>query len=226
MTRKILQNIFPSCIFRKIFLPALCLMCFTFPAFAQGDVTFVGNDNIGLDIAFQLGAVRTQEGLGCGTIGIGGRVGYYLGSIVFIDGGFLHEPINFQGITTSKTAVLGGVRLGTIFDDWIGVFAKARAGMLRLHNHSMEWATETGTGIITPAPPPNYVSVGKEYYPVIDIGVIVERYFERNFFVRMDIGNWIIPFGDRVAYSSEHNDYRRAGTKHNFAMEFGMGFRF
>jgi len=208
----------------------LCLFCFIFPVFAQGDITFVGNDNIGMDVTFQFGGVRTQEALGNGVIGIGGRVGYYLGSIVFIDVGFLHEPVTFkgwgQGSPASKTAVLGGVRLGTIFDDWIGVFAKARAGALQLDLKRTEWPSGTTTGIITPAPPPNYVSERKEVYPVIDIGIIVERYLERNFFVRLDIGTWIIPFGDKIAYSSEHNDYRRVGTKSNFAIEFGMGFRF
>jgi len=48
---------------------------------------------------------------------------------------------------------------------------------------------------------------------------------ERNFFVRMDIGSWIIPFGDRMANSPDRGVFR-VGTKHNFAMELGMGFRF
>ena len=223
---RILQSIF-----RKIFLPALCLLCFAFPAVAQGDVTFLGGDNIGLDVSFQFGGVRTQDALGTSVIGIGGRVGYYLGSIVFIDAGFLHEPVSFQGFDTAKTAVLGGFRVGTIFDDWIGVFAKARVGALQIHKYRREWMPmlETGDGTIIQVPPnSNYyhVSEGKDRYPVIDIGIIVERYLERNFFVRMDVGSWIIPFGDRMAYSSEHNDHRRAGTRHNFAIEFGLGFRF
>ena len=206
----------------------LCLLCFTFPAFARGDVSFVGRDDIGLDLSFQfLGAIRTQDALGTGVIGIGGRAGYYLGSIVFIDAGFLHEPVSFQGFAQSRTVVLGGFRFGTIFDDWIGVFAKTRVGALQRDLKRMEWPPETGTGTVTRAPRrPKYVSERKETYPVIDVGIIVEHHWERNVFVRMDIGTWIIPFGDKVAYSSSHNDYRRAGTKSNFAMEFGFGFRF
>ena len=196
-------------IFRKTFLLALCFFCFAFPVFAQGDVTFVGDDDIGLDVSFQFGAVRAKTGVYDGVTVVGGRVGYYLGSIVFLDGAVYHkfnggltEPYNNE-----KMAVLGGVRLGTIFDDWIGVFAKARAGTFGVNteNSDMESA--------------------KSLYPVFDIGVIVERYFERNIFVRMEIGDWIIPFGD-AKIRSVYGDYSRLGTTHNFAMEFGLGFRF
>ena len=100
------------------------------PAFAQGDVSFVGSDIIGMDVSFQIGSIKTPIGIYNGTGVIGGRVGYYLGSIVFLDGEILQK---FAGCIAEpcyneKMTILGGVRLGTIFDDWVGVFAKARAG--------------------------------------------------------------------------------------------------
>ena len=222
-----LRNKAPRCILRKIILPVLCLFCFTLPAFAQGDVTFVGRDNIGVDVSFQFGGARTQMALGDSVAGIGGRVGYYLGSIVFLDAEVLHEPDSFKEGWDKKTIALGGFRFGTIFDDWIGVFAKARAGAFLYYEGTPEWPepeTSDSTGIrpYNPRPNVNYV---KETYPVIDIGVVVERYFERNFFVRMDIGDWIIPFGNNEANSAYGHPYR-LGTTHNFAFEIGLGFRF
>jgi len=206
---------------KKFILCILCTFCFALPAFAQGDVSFVGSDIIGMDVSFQLSAVKTPIGIYNGTGGIGGRVGYYLGSIVFLDGEILQK---FSGCivelcSNEKMTILGGVRLGTIFDDWIGVFAKARAGA---YGFNAEDKSET-------------ITDKKNFYPVFDIGVIVERYFERNFFIRFDIGDWIIPFGDTkiVNYDWPANDllppsanYTRIGTKHNMAFEFGFGFRF
>ena len=222
-----LRNKAPRCILRKIILAALCLFCFTFPVFSQGDVTFVGRDNIGMDVSFQFGVIKfdnverapdiwAYNGAGF----IGGRVGYYLGSIVFLDTeviqkfcGCIAEPC-----FNEKTTILGGVRLGTIFDDAIGVFAKARAGAFGFNAEGKNVTSE------------------KSFYPVFDIGVIVERYFEKNFFVRFDIGDWIIPFGDtKIVYTDYGpepdylpigNHYTRMGTKHHFAYEIGLGFRF
>jgi len=211
----ILQNIPHCCILRKILPPVLCLFCFVFPAFAQGDVTFVGSGNIGMDVSFQFGGTSTQTTLGDSVKSIGGRAGYYLGSVVFLDAEALHEPDSFNEGWNKKTIVLGGFRFGTIFDDGIGVFAKARAGAFLYYQGTPEWLEpeiNDTKGIRRYNPRPN-VSYVKETYPVIDIGVVVERYFERNFFVRVDIGDWIIPFGNM-------------GTTHNFAFEFGLGFRF
>jgi hypothetical protein len=215
-------------IFRKTFLLALCFFCFAFPAFAQGDVTFVGDDDIGLDLSFQFVATRSgPDAYNEAVLGVGGRVGYYLGSIVFLDVEALHQPSSFSENWNKKTIVLGGFRFGTIFDDWIGVFAKARAGAFFHYEGIPEWPEiniNSVPGIIpwNPRPP---LTFEKETYPVIDIGVVIERYFEKHFFVRMDIGDWIIPLGNKEANSMDGRPYR-VGTTHNFAVEFGLGFRF
>jgi hypothetical protein len=53
--------------------------------------------------------------------------------------------------------------------------------------------------------------------------------------MRFDVGDWIIPFGDtKIAhYDWPGNEpepigatYTRVGTKHHFAFEIGLGFRF
>jgi len=123
----------------------MCLLCFAFPAVAQGDISFVGKDSIGIDISFQIGAVRTQEALDDNVTAIGGRVGYHLGSIFFLDGEILHQPetkqkiydldsgVGSYGLGNQKTIILGGIRLGNVFDDKIGVFFKrepARLGLM------------------------------------------------------------------------------------------------
>jgi len=200
----------------------LCLLCFTFPAFAQGDVSFVGRDNIGMDVSFQLNTVTIPTGAFRGLGGIGGRVGYYLGSFVFLDGEILQQ---FTGClveicNNEKVTILGGARFGTIFDDSIGVFAKARVGA---------FGFRAKYDVISE----------KSFYPVFDIGIIVERYYNNNFFTRIDLGNWIIPFGDTKVLTYElgqpdeqgnipvtGTNYTRIGTKHNFAVGLGLGFRF
>jgi len=230
---KILPNISLCCAYKKTVLPVFCLLCFTFPVFAQGDITFMRDDIIGIDMSVQLGATRTSSDvLNCGVLGVGARTGYYLGSIVFLDGEILHEPGKFSECGTKKTAVLGGFRFGTIFDNKYGIFAKARAGALWLNPiEDMELIPETdNSGVIHRGKGKFRVVYGNEVYPVVDIGVIVERYFELNrggkkFFVRFDIGDWVIPFGNKEAHSIYGDSYR-AGTTHNLATEFGLGFRF
>jgi hypothetical protein len=205
----------------------LCFLFLSVPAFAQGDVTFVGKDNIGLDVAFQLGAIGSGQDANELTVldgigGIGGRVGYYLGSFVFLDGEVLHKFSGclFEPCSNEKPTILGGIRLGTVFDDWIGVFAKARAGAFGFNSENRYTTLESA----------------KKFYPVFDIGIMVERYFENNFFIRVDIGDWIIPFGDTKIVHTEYGpepdflpvgtNTTRIGTTHNFAFEFGFGFRF
>jgi hypothetical protein len=217
---KILPNMILHCVFRKVFLCILCFLSFAFPAFAQSDVAFIGDDRIGMDISFQFGNVDTKTVLGDGIGGIGGRVGYYLGYNVFLDGEIFYQPEGLFGLFgdhgISKTIVFGGMRIGTIFNNTIGVFAKTRTGTIRLNAKTYGLVPE------------------KNLYPIIDVGVIGEYYFKRNYFIRIDLGDWIIPFGDtKTPYpavtkpSPESPDtYTRIGTKHNFALEFGLGFYF
>jgi len=194
----------------KNFSYILCFLCFTLPAFAQGDVTFTSDDAIGLDVSFQIGGIRTPEALS-GMFGFGARAGYYLGSIVFLDGEILYKPNGWEEhnshIPTDQMIILGGGRFEIISDDMIGIFAKARAGAFRFHSEF---------SLLEPA---------KDIYPVVDIGIIIERYFKRNFFLRFDIGDYIIPFGDAKAHDIYGEEYRM-GTRHNFAVGFGLGFRF
>ena len=59
--------------------------------------------------------------------------------------------------------IFDGVGFATIFDDIVGVFAKARTGAF--------WFNSGSTNL-TPE---------KNVYPIINISVIVERYFEKIF---------------------------------------------
>jgi len=217
MTLKtILKKIFLHCISPKTISLILYLFCFTFQTFAQSNVTFIGGDNVGLDVSLQFGGVETKIGSYGGVSGIGGRVGYYLGSIVFLDGEIFQQ---FAGSLVEnrwqneKTTILGGVRLGTIFDG-IGVFAKARAGAFGFNAKD------------------KHVISGKDFYPVFDVGGIAEYYFNKKIFLRFDAGDWIIPFGDTKIINDygpgpEYSpNYVRLGTKHSFAYEIGFGFRF
>lgn len=203
------RNIMSSFIFRKILQCALCLLCFAFPAFAQRGNTYAGDDIIGVDVSFQIGGIRQNEKLNQGIVGIGGRAGYYLGSGIFLDGEIFHNPEKLVEGYSAKTSVLAGLRFGTVFDGEIGVFAKVRAGALMLKAEEFYLRPKDNNDI----------------HPVIDLGIVLERYFQRNFFIRLDVGDYIIPFGNTEA-PSMYGDYYRLGTVHNLATEFGLGFHF
>ena len=180
------------------------------------------NDAIGIDVAFQVSAIKLYTDSSSvfheRYVGIGGRVGYYLGKNTFLDGEISYEPrgIFATNARTIKTIILGGARLG-IWNDVFGIYAKARAGTINF---------EEGSPHISPS---------KNAYPLFDVGIIGERYFERNFFVRFDIGYNVIPFGDAeyvhlitigdTEYIN-HPKEGRVGTKHYSAASFGFGFRF
>ena len=87
----------------------LFLSCLTLPAFPQGEVSFADDDIIGVDVAFQIGGTKAHSAQsllgGRNIVGIGGRVGYHLGSIVFLDGEILHEPKALRA-DEEKTVVL------------------------------------------------------------------------------------------------------------------------
>ena len=204
-SQRVLRNILSYCNYKKIIRHIACFLCFTTLAVA-------GDDIIGIDASFQFGGVRTSS-LDDGIIGFGGRAGYYLGSIVFLDGEIFHEPEKLKA-AAKKTIVLGGLRLGTVFDDTIGVFGKARFGTIKFDAKSQGLLPEDA-----------------DFHPVIDLGIIIERYYQRNFFIRLDVGDYIIPFGDtktpiRDGTDTPGNLYHRLGTTHNPAIEFGMGIRF
>jgi len=195
----------------------LFFLCFAFPAFAQGNGTFIDNDIIGVDVAFQIGGTHKSSLHAHNMTGIGGRVGYRLGSIIFLDGEILHEPKGLRA-SDEQTVVLGGIRLGTIFDDTVGIFAKMRAGAFRINAED------------------NYLMSEKDFHPIVDYGIIAEYYVPfnnrptRKLFTRFDVGGWMVPFGNTLVlsdYESDHSPiYKRLGTQHFFAIEVGLGVRF
>jgi hypothetical protein len=97
--------------------------------FLAASTAYAKDDIIGIDGSFQLGIFDLNNSVSEKPIGLGGRVGYYLSSIFFLDAEMMHFPQNPSG-NFGETLVLGGLRVGTIFDR-IGVYAKARSGMIR-----------------------------------------------------------------------------------------------
>jgi len=199
----------PCNTFKSVLQGSLCLFCFIIPAFAQQDITFTSDNIIGVDVSLQIATIRKSNRLNQGIIGIGGRAGYYLGSVIFLDGEIFHEPEKLVEGYSKKTSVLGGFRFGSIIDDELGVFVKVRAGALMLKADDYNLQPNENNNI----------------HPVVDLGIILERYFQRNFFLRLDIGDYIVPFGNTKTLSI-YGDHYRLGTTHNLALEFGLGFRF
>lgn len=100
---------------------------------------------------------------------------------------------------------MGGIRSGMEFYS-VGIFGKARAGVIHFGGRQFHPRMETLT------------------HPAVDIGLIFEYFHSRHLFMRMDIGDCIIPFGG-VSYL-RGNGPTNLQTTHNLQLDFGIGVRF
>jgi hypothetical protein len=157
------------------------------------------------DASFQIAVLDMREHIGEKPLGVGGRFGYGLTGLVNLDGGLVHFPEDPSG-NFGETLGLAGVRIGKRFDTF-GVFAKARAGAINFGGRASD------------------LRLSDTMHPAFDLGTMLEFYAKKNFFVRLDLGDCIIPFGN-TTYPSAEGQPIRLGIKHNLLMEFGLGFRF
>ena len=157
------------------------------------------------DASFQLSVLDMREDLGEKPLGVGGRFGYRLSSLLHLDGGLSYFPEDPSG-NFGEVLGLGGVRVGKQFES-IGVFAKARAGAIKFDGKAFS------------------SRLSDKVHPAFDLGVMLEYYMRRSLFVRMDIGDCIIPFRD-ATYLSPYGETLSLGTKHYLLAEFGVGIRF
>ena len=80
------------------------------------------------DAAFQVSFLNLNRSPGEYPVGIGGRFGYRLPSLLYLDGEALHFPENPSG-NFGETLVLGVIRSGMEFYS-TGIFGKSRAGII------------------------------------------------------------------------------------------------
>jgi hypothetical protein len=173
--------------------------------FWTGNIVYAQNEEIPkFDVSFQVSFLNMNASLGEYPLGIGGRFGYRLSPLLYLDGEALHFPENPSG-NFGETLVLGGIRSGLEFYS-MGIFGKVRAGAIHFGGRQFDSRMDDLT------------------HPAIDLGVIYEYFHSRHFFVRMDLSDCIIPFGG-VSYLDVDGPHD-LDTTHNFWLDLGIGMRF
>lgn len=169
------------------------------------DTGYAQNEEIPkFDAAFQVSFLNLNRSLGEYPVGIGGRFGYRFSSFLYLDGEALYFPENPAG-NFGETLILGGIRSGMEFYS-IGIFGKVRAGTVHFGGRQFHSRMDVLT------------------HPAVDLGAIFEYFHNRHFFVRMDLGDCIIPFSGTSYIGA--NGLNNLGTTHNLWLDFGIGIRF
>ncbi len=161
------------------------------------------------------------EGLGEIPGAVGGRCLYNLNDYLAVDGEVDYFPNTTRrgrsplpGVRSevtwphSETEVLAGLRAGFRFEGvGIGLFAKARPGIIRLTDYQTRWLTN-----------PDKV------HGALDLGATIELYPASRVVIRFDLGKVFIPLGDR--YVSVDRTVTAPVPSWNLQGGVGFAFRF
>jgi len=150
------------------------------------------------DRRWELGAqwlIADFEALGEVPGGFGGRCVYNLSDYLAVDSEIDYFPdytrkssrlsplfpVIRAGITRphGETEAVAGLRAGLRFGG-VGIFAKARPGIVRLTDHQVRWLTDSG-----------------KIRGALDLGAAVELYPSTRLVIRIDLGGLYMPLGDR-----------------------------
>ena len=158
--------------------------------------------------------------------GVGGRFGYNLADWIGIDSEFNYFPVKDTtqciGIVDNRgiripcssgdgghfgeTEVFAGVKTG-IRTERVGIFAKVRPGFIHFTDRQhME-----------------YFNNPSQWRFALDVGGVVEIYFNRAAAIRIDFGETLINFG---GYRSMAGYPSQKSTNHGFQGGIGLMFRF
>src|ERR1041385_3473572 len=172
----------------------LCLSCLV----SQAQTKIVSDEKVpSYEIGGQVFASGSRD-LGYGG-GLGGRFTYNLNNYVAFD-----SEVDFflpdEG-PPYATQGLFGIKAGK-HTKHVGVFAKVRPGFQT-----------------------NFVVNQREQAQfALDVGGVAEFYPNRHLVLRLDAGDVMIPFGNKVV--GEGLFTHRLGTTHNFQASLGVGIRF
>lgn len=173
--------------------------------------------------------------------GFGGRIGYNLngnfaleGEVNFFPGaGSFSQPEAFSGGNTIEG--LFGLKAGQRFDK-IGIFGKARPGLLYVTKGDLQPIPDTGCITIFPPPAGCFETRSKTSF-AFDLGGVVELYPTKRTLIRFDLGDTIVRLAERnvsgifnppAGLSPSRLVVVRvpAETTHNLQVSAGLGFRF
>jgi len=152
--------------------------------------------------------------------GIGGRYAFNFNKYLALDAEANFFPANhlFNEEFGQKMQSFIGVRAG-IRKKKIGVFAKARPGVM--------WFGEfSSRGSCSATPSGSVCGVAHEKDFAMDVGGIVEFYPVDRFIVRVDVGDTIIRYPERLVATFPTPVLVPAATKNNFQLSLGVGWRF
>lgn len=172
--------------------------------FCAAGMAYTQDNSYKFDASLQLAVLDMADPIGEKPLGLGGRFGYHLSSLLRLDGEVMYFPENPSG-NFGETLALGGVKIGKEIDS-VGIFAKVRPGVINFGGRHFD------------------SRMSEKIHPALDLGVTLKYYARRQFFLRMDIGDLIVPFRG-TPYQSVR-DLTSLGTTHSLLAEFGLGIRF
>lgn len=183
----------------RIFGTLLILFLFSFESFAQ-------TDEHPIEVGGFLTTIDLNDSVGEKPLGIGGRFAYNFTDNFAFDSEVAYFPENPSG-NFGQTVAVAGVRAG-VRGEKFGAFAKVRPGVIRFGGDAFRARN------------------GSQSNFALDVGGVLEYYPSARVIVRVDLGDTIIPFGDKTINSPLPPFTIRPGTTHNFQSSFGVGFRF
>lgn len=141
-------------------------------------------------------------------VGVGGRFHYNFHRAVALDTEVSYFPQDPSG-NFGETLALFGARAGKRWDQ-IGVFAKARAGVIHFGGSFFD------------------LRLSEKTHPAFDVGGTLEYYAGRRVILRFDASDLIVPYGDTTIVTGTLPPLQllRLGTQHNLHTTVGVAFRF
>jgi hypothetical protein len=142
-------------------------------------------------------------------IGVGVRAGYNFSHYVSLDGELDHFTFGTGPTQNSGTQLaLVGVRAGVTMPEG-GVYLKLRPGLVHFPRNG-DFQSRGLTQL-------NHFA--------LDAGFVLLRYFLNHTYLRLDLGDTVIPFGEgRIMNTS--GQLVRVGTTNNAMISFGFGLHF
>lgn len=153
--------------------------------------------------------------------GVGARFAYNLTEHLAIDaeGNFFPEAHFGNDEFGQKMQGFVGVKAGGRLK-WVGVFAKARPGVMWFGEFPTRGSCNTNSFGTT-------CSVAHEKEFALDLGAVVEFYPTKRVIVRADVGDTLVWYGERFRASPTPPLTRiDAEVKNNFQLSVGVGWRF
>lgn len=188
---------------RKIFIHTvgilLTLFLFSLSSFAQ-------TDEHPIEVGGFATAIKFNDSVGESPVGVGGRFAYNFTDNFALDSEVAYFPENPSG-NFGQTVAVVGLKAG-IRGEKFGAFAKVRPGIAHFGGEFFKARN------------------GSQSYFALDVGGVLEYYPTSRVIVRFDVGDTIIPFGDKTLNSPLPPYIIRPGTTHNVQTSFGVGFRF